>query len=482
MEDVPDTAGGIPYHIALDPEGRFAYVANWAAASVSVMRIDKKTGGLQTVEGSPFFSGFNPYSVSVHPTGKFVYVAQWSSSEIMVHAVDETSGQLTPASGAPFSSEAEGPVSVVFSADGRRAYVPHYESDDVAQFDVDVKTGALGFVERVSTRLSPWSMALAAGQKDTARKVTAKNSVVSLDRMAALASNPEKSVIYAVDKANDKLLAYTVDSKNALITPLSGATVATGKSPADIVMDANGWFIYVANSSSNTLSVYYADPDTGAVKPMRAPLQTGKRPVSVSLDPAARFLFVTNADSNTVSVFRHFSGVEALTLESKKYGSPFSTGKEPVDLVVDPTGHFAYVANAGSNTVSAYRIDHNTGALSELPGSPFAAGKRPVSIVAHPNGDWVFVANEVSSGIAIYRIEGELGALKRRQESVQLLAQSGLFKLGKLRLNAAGDRLYVLSADGYRQLSYSVDSTLGRLKFETEKTFTKPVYDVLIND
>jgi len=43
--------------------------------------------------------------------------------------------------------------------------------------------------------------------------------------------------------------------------------------------------------------------------------------------------------------------------------------------------YFAYVANAGSNTVSAHSIEASTGTLTAVTGSPFAAGTSPWSIV-----------------------------------------------------------------------------------------------------
>jgi hypothetical protein len=52
-------------------------------------------------------------------------------------------------------------------------------------------------------------------------------------------------------------------------------------------------------------------------------------------------------------------------------------------VAVDPTGKFAYVANEGSNTVSAYSIGAG-GALTQLSGSPFATGGAPISLAITP--------------------------------------------------------------------------------------------------
>jgi len=49
-------------------------------------------------------------------------------------------------------------------------------------------------------------------------------------------------------------------------------------------------------------------------------------------------------------------------------------------LLAQTGGGFAYVANSGSDNVSAYSIDATTGALSTAAGSPFAARVNPVSV------------------------------------------------------------------------------------------------------
>ena len=47
-------------------------------------------------------------------------------------------------------------------------------------------------------------------------------------------------------------------------------------------------------------------------------------------------------------------------------------------------GGFAYVANYGSNNVSAYTINATSGALTPVAGSPFAAGTNPYDAAVDP--------------------------------------------------------------------------------------------------
>src|SRR5690348_15242045 len=56
---------------------------------------------------------------------------------------------------------------------------------------------------------------------------------------------------------------------------------------------------------------------------------------------------------------------------------------------------FAYVANKGSNNVSAFTIDPRTGALTAV-GSPAAAGTSPLSVAVDPTGKFAYVANFMS--------------------------------------------------------------------------------------
>jgi hypothetical protein len=59
--------------LAAPLRAQFAYVAN-QGANVSAYSIGTN-GALTPVPGSPFAAGLNPFSVAVDPTGKFAYVA-----------------------------------------------------------------------------------------------------------------------------------------------------------------------------------------------------------------------------------------------------------------------------------------------------------------------------------------------------------------------------------------------------------------------
>jgi DNA-binding beta-propeller fold protein YncE len=125
----------------------------------------------------------------------------------------------------------------------------------------------------------------------------------------------------------------------------------------------------------------------------------------VAVDPTGKFAYVANANGNNVSAYS-IAVNGALTQLS---GSPFVTGTNPDSVAVDPTGKFAYVANDLDHNVSAYSIAAN-GALVPVPGSPFAAGNLPISVAVDPMGKFAYVANDGDNNVSAYSIAAN-GAL-----------------------------------------------------------------------
>jgi len=71
-------------------------------------------------------------------------------------------------------------------------------------------------------------------------------------------------------------------------------------------------------------------------------------------------------------------------------GSPFGAGAGANSIVIDPTGSFAYVANAAAATISEYSINASTGGLTAVSGSPLATGSGPESLAIDPAGLFVY--------------------------------------------------------------------------------------------
>jgi 6-phosphogluconolactonase (cycloisomerase 2 family) len=86
--------------VVTDPQGKFVYVANMVAASISAYRI-ARNGALTPVLGSPFATGREPYSIAIDAANRCAYVASRFDKNISAYEIDQN-GSLTQIAGSPF--------------------------------------------------------------------------------------------------------------------------------------------------------------------------------------------------------------------------------------------------------------------------------------------------------------------------------------------------------------------------------------------
>jgi YVTN family beta-propeller protein len=172
-------------------------------------------------------------------------------------------------------------------------------------------------------------------------------------------------------------------------------------------------FAYVADSSDNSISIFTVNAATGELR-SRGYVFVGNlsRPVSLSVAyetvagiVTAKFLYVANAGSNNISAYQINPSNGSMT----SVGSPFPAGRSPSSVTIDPTGRFVYVANSGDNNVFAYTINAATGVLRQI--GTVAAGSSPQSVTVDPTGRFLYVANKGSGNVSAYNINPTTGAL-----------------------------------------------------------------------
>src|SRR5262249_43791841 len=142
--------------------------------------------------------------------------------------------------------------------------------------------------------------------------------------------------------------------------------------------------------------------------------------------PSPEFTYVINRNG---SVAAFAVNQAAGTLRSLK-GSPFSTGGiDPVGAIIDPLKRFLFVANQGSGNVSVFQI-LSSGALGLVSGSPFVSGPGARSTVVTSDLKFLYVANTLANSIAAFSVNSDRGALPLWPVSLfEMGAGSGPFSL-----------------------------------------------------
>ncbi|MGA3011158.1 MAG: beta-propeller fold lactonase family protein [Terracidiphilus sp.] len=170
-----------------------------------------------------------------------------------------------------------------------------------------------------------------------------------------------------------------------------------------------------------SVSMYSVDPCSGNLFPTQpstiavggvAPDNPAEQMVA---DPLGRFAYVANLISNasdlaTISMYtiNANTGVLAPTTPAT-----VPTGFFPQGIAIDPGGKFVYTANSDDNTVSMFTINQTTGVLTPAtpPTVSTGAGTSPLSVTIDPSGKFAYVANQDTNTISMFTINSTTGVL-----------------------------------------------------------------------
>jgi len=128
---------------------------------------------------------------------------------------------------------------------------------------------------------------------------------------------------------------------------------------------------------------------------------------------SANCLYVTNGGSNTFSILNlnAETGIPAATILGP-FTDKGTSGGLGMAAAVSPNGKFLYIANGGSNNISAYTIGSHC-EVTNVAGSPFATadGGSPDGIIVTGDNTTVAVAEPNNLSVTTYAINGTTGAL-----------------------------------------------------------------------
>jgi len=335
--------------------------------TVHVFGVNSSTGGIAEVPGSPFNAGLVPNQLVADPTGRFLFVTNEESQDITGFSVDPAAGTLTTIPGSPTFIGAQ-PVTAAVDPTGRFLYVFALTTINATtvellyEYTIDP---AAGFLTLTATSPTIWERG--QGILISSFTFNSAGNFAYLEQVAG-GTMGAPTLVCAVDFASGEL------------------TVTNSLQPAN-------------HGAANAIAV----------------------------SPAATFLYSVNSTSNVVNAFTLGSSGSRLTENS---ASPYPVPNAPASLFVHPSGNFLYLANENqtyqttlppsqyTGTISAFSINSPSASLTPVPGSPFAAGINPVSVVVEPTGSFAYSAStKYTTGytgfaqILGYSINASTGAL-----------------------------------------------------------------------
>ncbi|MBI3663353.1 MAG: beta-propeller fold lactonase family protein [Acidobacteria bacterium] len=273
---------------------------------------------------------------------------------------------------------------------------------------------------------------------------------------SALADIGGGLLFYVANRGSASISGYNFGRFTGVVTPVVGSPFGAPVGVKSLV-----WMpgrLYAAAESGFVAG--YTTQSSGALTPLPgSPWPAGVRPEAITI-AFGRFLYVANGGSNNISAYAIDSATGALTPLA---GSPFSAGTSPVTIRADSGGTFLYVANAGSNDITGFAINTTSGVLIPVPGSPFLAGQGPGSMTMQDQ--FFYVTNSGSNDITVFSPNSATGALTR----VSTIAtgagtQPVAIRAGPWRSVApAGPMVYVANAQSANISAFVLDRNTGAL-------------------
>lgn len=487
-------ADAAPAALAVDPSGKFLYVANSGTNNVSAYTIDPVTGALTNV-GSPFTAGAGPRDLAVSPDGKFLYVVNHGSNDVSAFSIDAITGALATVSCGGLTGcngdnyqAGTGAYSLCVDATGKYVYVANNTANTISGYTRDATTGALagagttvsGDTDLRSLRADPSGLfihtvsgtnrvtrawRILAGGALSAQKVARTRATpagLAITRASTtLAMAPLNA--YVANYSSSTLERFQIDASTG--APNYAAYINSGTNPVDVAVDRFGRFAYVVNKSDDSLSAYTLAAGTGVMALAGGSIVTSTTQIGspgtitlerATVDPSGRFVYVTGWLSNRVYAYSINTNGTLNAIAN------YATGTEPIGLTVDPTGQYLYVVNNnsfGAGSVSAYSIDPVTGALTSI-STVSSVGTMPESVAIESSGQYLYVTNYsagAGGSVQRYTITASSGALVSSASTTATLNGPGA-----LAASPNGAYLYVANRSGPSASSFSI-STSGAL-------------------
>jgi 6-phosphogluconolactonase len=338
------------------PGSAFVFTANAGGNSISGFSNDS-TGSLTAVPGSPFSSPGQPFGLAATPNNAFLYVSSFQNAQVTGFSINSTTGTLTPLA-CPVAVTGPQPLKIAINPAGTLLFTAN-QAGSVSGFAISSTTGCL-----------------------TAISTTATDSVAR-----GLTIDGSGQFLYVVTGGGGIDL-FNINTNGTLTRQvIGGFDSTTGTMLAVKAVPNLNVLIATDGGSTNNLRTFIINTATGALTPIivtvagSSPANPSAIAVNLPANSTTPPFYVANTASNNLTV--NTIAADA-TIGASSLTVPASTG--PIDLAVDPSGKFLYVANNGASTVTAFNANITAANVNSATISFVGTGAAPESIVvvAHP--------------------------------------------------------------------------------------------------
>ncbi len=345
---------------------------------IYLFRLDEATAALTQLQvfddiRNPSWLAINPAQTRLYAVSEIDNYQGTHDGAVVSYAIDHETLQLRRL-GSVRSAGAM-PAHASVHPSGRFVFVANYGGGNVAVFPVG-PDGALADASDVRPSVGPRHHARALDDPPGQFAVSDHDS----PHVHMVAADPSGQFVIANDAGLDLTLVWRFDAQAGRLLPADVPVVAapSGSAPRHFVFHPNGRVFYNLYEHDAKIAVYDYDAAKGGLKAKQLvstlpPRFSGSNlSAEILITADGRFLYVSNRLHNAVSTF-----AVAADGQLRMISETWVHADYPRCLTLDPGGEFLYSCNQKGDSITSFRISPASGALQftgrfEPVGSPAA--------------------------------------------------------------------------------------------------------------
>ena len=358
----------------------YAYVGTYTpnGGGIYLFRLDPVTAALTQLQivddiRNPTWLAINPARTRLYAVSEIDNYQGKHSGAVVSYAIDSGSLQLKRLGAV--SSEGSMPAHVSVHPSGKFVFVANYGGGSVAVFPVGAD-GALGEAADVRPSVGPRHHVRAASDPPGQFAVSDHDG----PHLHMVAPDPSGQFVIANDAGLDLTLVWRFDAAAGRLLPANVPVIPAppGSAPRHFVFHPNGRVFYNLYEHDGKVAVYDYDAARGALKLKQVvsslpPKFEGSNLASeIVMTADGRFLYVANRLHNAVAIF-------SVADDGQLHGTSetWVHADSPRSLCIDPGGAFLYSCNQRGDSITSFHLNAANGALTftgrfEAVGSPAA--------------------------------------------------------------------------------------------------------------
>jgi 6-phosphogluconolactonase (cycloisomerase 2 family) len=347
--------------------GTYAYVGTYTpnGGGIYLFRVDAVSGALTQLQvfddiRNPSWLALNPAQNRLYAISEIDNFRETRGGAVVAYAVDPATMQIKRLNAV--SSGGANPSYISVHPSGKFAFVANYGGGNVAVFPI-ASDGSLGEASDIRPGVGARHRARAVDDPPGQFAISDHDS----PHPHMVACDASGQFVIANDAGLDLTLVWRLDAQAGRLLPADAPVVAapSGSAPRHFVFHPNGRIFYNLYEHDAKIAVYDYEAARGAMKFKQSittlpPKFAGSNLSSeIIMTADGRFLYTSNRLHNSIAVF-----AVAADGQLRSVAENWVHADSPRNISIDPSGEFLYSCNQKGDSITSFRISPVSGTLS----------------------------------------------------------------------------------------------------------------------